>query len=388
MRAIRRDNQEQARISGAARLAHAVATSTPFAERLVHFWSNHFAVSVNKLPLASMAADYEFRAIRPHVMGNFAQLLRSAVGHPTMLVFLDQVRSAGPGSEAGLRVNRRRGAGALGLNENLARELMELHTLGVRTGYTQEDVTELARALTGWTVAGFARGRAARFAEGSPGETTFVPALHEPGVRTVMGRRYQDHGAEQAQAIIADLAGHPATARHIATKLAKHFISDDPPASAIARLERAFLGSGGHLPTVYAALVAEPEVWAAERTKFRNPWDWLVASLRAAGGEMLGGHAPLRLLGMLGQPLWRPGHPAGWSDSAEDWTSPGALLTRVEIANRLASGPGGRIDAVSRAREVLGDALRPATLDAIEASRSARGVGFALLLASPEFLRR
>ena len=387
--------QEDARLlaeAAATRIEMAVASETSFAERLVHFWSNHFAVSVEKLPLRIYAADYEFRVIRPNIMGSFTDLLLSVAAHPAMLIFLDQTRSVGPGSALAVRANRRRSDREIGLNENYAREILELHTLGVRSGYGQEDVTELARALTGWTVAGVGDGRLARFVDAADGETVFVEELHEPGRRTVLGRTYADSGAEQAPAILRDLAMRPETAAHIARKLAVHFIADDPPAAAVTRLAQAFLASDGDLPSVYAALIDEPEVWSAPRAKFRSPWDWLVASLRVTGiagaGDNLRGS--IRAFGALGQPVWQPGHPAGWSDQMVDWASPGALLARVELANRFAPRAGRQGDLPALATHVLGDALRSATADAIMAAEASgtRGTGLALLLSSPEFMRR
>ncbi len=371
----------------------AAQSETPLAERLVHFWSNHFAVSAERLPVRSLAADYEFRAIRGNLTGNFADMLRAAIGHPAMLTFLDQTRSAGPNSALISRINARRNNTQLGLNENLAREVLELHTLGVRSGYTQDDVEELARALTGWTVAGFARGGMRRFVDGEPGETVFIPELHEPGARTVLGKRYPEVGEAQALAILGDLALHPATARHLATKLARHFIADVPPQSAIVRLERAYLDSGGELGAVYDALIDAPEVWSAPRDKFRTPWDWIVATVRTLGPNAIprNPQALHRLFEMLGQPVWQPGNPSGWGDVASDWASPGALLSRVEIANRLTmSAPRnarGHFDPRSLAQSVLGEALQPATAEAI-ARAEAPGMGVALLLSSPEFMRR
>jgi len=375
--------------AGAARLRIATLSDTPFAERLVHFWSNHFAVSAERLPVRSLAAEYEFTAIRQNLTGNFADLALAAIGHPAMLLFLDQARSVGPNSSLIQRINNRRRSAQFGLNENLAREVLELHTLGVRSGYTQEDVVELARALTGWTVAGLARRNMRRFIDGAPGETVFVPELHEPGTRTVMGRRYADDGEDQAKAILADLALHPATARHIATKLARHFIADTPPQSAIVRLERAFLDSGGELGAVYAALIDAPEAWSAPRDKFRTPWDWVVATMRTLGERAIPRNARNLhgLFLMLGQPIWQPGNPSGWGDVASDWASPGALLSRVEIANRLTMNAPGNFDPRPLAEAVLGDALQASTAQAI-ARAEAPGMGVALLLSSPEFMRR
>ncbi|KLI65261.1 DUF1800 domain-containing protein [Aurantiacibacter marinus] len=375
--------------ASAARLRIAAQSETPFAERLVHFWSNHFAVSAERLPVYSLAAEYEFSAIRRNLSGNFADLLRAAVFHPAMLLFLDQTRSAGPNSTLIQRINRRRRNAQLGLNENLAREVLELHTMGVRSGYTQDDVVELARALTGWTVAGLGPNGMRRIIEGAPGETAFVEDLHEPGTRTVIGNRYSQNGALQAIAILGDLAMHPATARHLATKLARHFIADTPPESAIARLERAYLDSGGELSAVYSALIDAPEAWSAPRTKFRTPWDWMTASARALGPEAIPRNAQgvHRLMDMLGQPVWYPGNPSGWGDIASDWASPGALLTRVEVANRLTANGVRGADPRSLSAAVLGEALLPSTAQAI-ARAEAPTMGMALLLSSPEFMRR
>jgi uncharacterized protein (DUF1800 family) len=399
-----------------ARLASAVQTPTPFAERLVHFWSNHFAVSVDKLPVLGLAGAFEADAIRPHVMGRFEDLLLAAVTHPAMLLYLDQAQSVGPGSAAVQRLNQRRGPAdgqqpprQRGLNENLAREILELHTLGVRGGYTQDDVTEFARALTGWTLplaadealAGGGRRRLA----GPPGGTNstdaadpaplaaglrFAPALHEPGTRTVLGRRYPPAGAAQARAILRDLAAAPATARHLARKLARHFVADEPPPALVQRLSAAYTQSGGELRAVYQALVAAPEPWAAPAAKFKTPWDWTVSALRVLrppGGPGLPPQTALNLLNQLGQPVWRPGSPAGYDDVNAAWAAPDALLRRVEVAQRLAAVAAPGLDARALAPQVLPGVLGEDTLGAIARAESA-GTALALLLVSPEFLRR
>ena len=372
-----------------ARLVSALRTDTPFPERLVHFWSNHFAVSADKLPIVPLAGNYEFEAIRPHILGSFGDLLYAAVLHPAMLVYLDQAQSIGSASRLAQRAGRfaERAGKKLGLNENLGREIIELHTLGVRTGYSQADVTEFARALTGWTVAGYGRGRMAKLVPGNPGDAVFADALHEPGARTIIGKRYGEGGAGQAKAVLADLARNPATARHIATKLARHFIADSPPPQAVARIEQAFLTSNGDLPTVYRAVIASPEAWEPGSSKFRNPWDWTVASLRATGLQQLPGkQAAAGLLQQLGQPIWRPGSPAGWGDTAADWAGPGALMTRVEVAQQIATRVGDRVDARALVNGVLPDAGSE-TRQAIARSESP-ALGLALLLSAPEFLRR
>src|SRR3954468_16015508 len=234
-RFLRRGIRDDYLVMAGARVSSALTAASPFVERLVHFWANHFAVSVDKLPVVPMAGLLEFEAIRPHVLGKFSDMLLAVEQHPAMLLYLDQAQSIGPGSQAGQFVGRR-GGHKRGLNENLAREILELHTLGVRTGYTQADVTEFARALTGWTVSGLGRGPAARLVGGGQtGEFAFAEVMHEPGDRQIIGRRYSQDGEGQARQVLLALASSPATARHISTKLARHFAGDDPPPAIVDR---------------------------------------------------------------------------------------------------------------------------------------------------------
>ncbi|MEJ8847631.1 DUF1800 domain-containing protein [Variovorax rhizosphaerae] len=378
-----------------ARLSSALDTPTPFVERLVHFWANHFAISVEKPLVLDMAGAYEVEAIRPHVLGRFEDMLLAAVRHPAMLVYLDQAQSVGPESIAARRLALRNPERQRGLNENLAREILELHTMGVRSGYTQGDVTELARALTGWSLAGQAvAGQggpvAAMGMSGTqPSGFQFRPAVHEPGSRTVLGCNFADDGEGQGIAILRDIAAAPATARHVATKLARHFIADDPPRAVVDRLAIAFQRSGGDLPTVYRALVESPEAWAEGSGKFKTPWDWTLSSLRALGRRELRANTQgAQLLNQLGQPVWRPGSPAGYDDIAASWAAPDALVRRVELAQRLASQAGDTIDPRTLAPRLLpGNALSESTATAIARAESA-STGLALLLVSPEFLRR
>jgi len=365
----------------AARTHSALQASAPFVERLVHFWSNHFAVSVDKLLVVGLAGGFEADAIRPNVLGRFEDLLLAAVRHPAMLLYLDQAQSVGPGSPAAQRAQERQ-ARVRGLNENLAREILELHTLGVRSGYTQDDVTEFARALTGLTLP------ADEPDKGNEAPFRFVRALHEPGARTVLGRSYAEGGEEQALAIIHDLATAPATARHIATKLARHFVADDPPPALVQRLADTFSRTGGDLPRVYRELVASPEPWQPVPAKFKSPWDWGISSLRAAGRRELPPRQSTTLMNQLGQPVWRPGSPAGYGDLAGTWAAPDALIRRVEAAQRFAEQAGDAVDARALAPRVLpGGALGAATADAIARADSG-STALALLLVSPEFLRR
>ena len=386
-RFLRQTIREDYLTMNSARLSAALTTDNPFAERLVHFWANHFAVSVDKLPVIGLAGLLEFEAIRPHLFGRFSDLLLAVEQHPAMLVYLDQAQSVGPNSRIG-RIVAMRGGKQRGLNENLGREIMELHTLGVRTGYSQADVTEFARALTGWTVSGLARGPASRFiGGGDDGSFAFADALHEPGERVIMGKRYPQQGEAQARAILTDLAANPATARHISTKLARHFAGDEPPAAMVDRLTRAYVVSGGDLPTVYRALIDSPEAWAAQPLKFKTPWEWSVSALRAVGQTQIDPQAAIAMLNQLGQPTWKPGSPAGWDDIAASWAAPEALMRRVEIAQRIASKAGSSLDARAIAQKVLPGALSDATRTAIARAESPQE-GLALLLVSPEFVRR
>lgn len=375
--------------AAAARLSAAIGTPTPFAERLVHFWANHFAVSADKITVIGFVGNYENEAIRPHIMGKFADLLIAAVRHPAMLLYLDQAQSFGPDSPVATRI-RNRGRQTPGLNENLAREILELHTLGVRGGYAQADVTAFAKALTGLTVAGLGRGAGQRLipADARPGATVFIAPLHEPGAQTILGRRYDQPGGRQAEAMLRDLAVHPATARHIATKLARHFTGDEPPASLVGRLSDSFETSGGDLPALYRTLIASPEPWAAAPTMFKSPWDWSVSMMRALKLPALGERQNIpAMFAQLGQPVWRPGSPKGYDDLVATWAGSAALMQRVELASRIAGRIGGRVDARQLAPLILADALTPDTSQAI-ARADSPGQGLAMLFASPAFLRR
>ena len=369
-----------------ARALTAITSPTSFAERLVHFWANHFAVSADKLELVGLSGTMEFEAIRPHVMGKFGDMLNAVERHPAMLLYLDQAVSVGPNSPVAQRQRGRRS----GLNENLAREIMELHTLGVRSVYSQADVTEFARAMTGFTVAGIGRGPGARYvgaADGQPGSFLFADRMHEPGSRTILGRQWSAQGEGQAGEVLDYLATHPATAKHIATKLARHFASDDPPAPLVARLEKAFLSSGGDLPTVYRALIASPQCWAPSPAKFKSPWEWSISAMRALGTQQVQPQAVNGLMGQLGQPTWKPGSPAGWDDVAGAWAGPDAVMRRVEAAERMAARARDTIDARARAAELFPGTLTPATAQSIARAESP-GQGLALMLVSPEFMRR
>jgi uncharacterized protein (DUF1800 family) len=345
----RRRLVEIASVEARAALESRVRSDRSFVERLVAFWSNHLCVSVAaKVLVAPLAGSYERDVIRPHVLGRFEDMVLASAKHPAMLVYLDNFQSIGPGSRAAQLARRQRGA--RGLNENYARELLELHTLGVNGGYTQQDVQELARVLTGWTVGGLraagdviglprGRGRASQLAQSRSNgavEFTFQDALHEPGARTVLGKRYAEDGVDQGERVIRDLCRHPSAAQFVATKLVAHFVDDNPPAGAVARIARAFRESEGDLSAVSRALIDLPDAWSADTRKFRSPQEWLVAVLRAFDVQTVGNNLPAALR-QLRQPLWAPQAPKGFGDATQDWADPDSLLNRAELARTFAS---------------------------------------------------
>ena len=370
----------------AARTRIALASENSFRERLVHFWSNHFAVSIDKPICLGTAGALENEAIRPRIDGHFADLLLAVESHPAMITYLDNQRSMGPNSALGVRAARRADGpapGRLGLNENLAREILELHTLGVDGGYTQADVTTFAAVITGWSIGG----GEGRYAEGEPGAFVFRAALHEPGSKTVLGRRYADADMTQGTALLRDLAAHPATARHIATKLARHFVADEPQAELVDRLARAYRASEGHLPTVYSALVNWDGAWQSDTLKFKQPHEFIYSSLRALDVTPLETKALLAPFEVLGQRHWSPGSPAGWPDREADWDGADALMQRIEWSVALADRVGDSHSALATADAALGPLASTQTRKAL-VSASSGSQGLALLLMSPEFQRR
>ena len=371
-----------------ARTQIALNAEDSFRERLVHFWANHFAVSVDKGICLGTAGALENEAIRPRICGRFVDLLFAVETHPAMITYLDNQQSVGPHSDFLMRPRRGRFYGdsqknRLGLNENLAREILELHTLGVDGGYTQGDVTTFAAVLTGWSVGG-GKGR---LAEGEPGRFVFRAPVHEPGAKTVLGRRYADAGLEQGVHVLEDLARHPATARHVSTKLARHFVGDDPPRELIDRLAHAFVSSGGQLSDVYAALVRFDGAWTPEPRKFKTPSDFLYSSFRALELEP---REPKKLLAgfeVLGQRNWNPGSPAGWPDREADWDGADAVMKRIEWSVAIADRLGNAHSALATADVALGPLAGEHTRTAL--ARASSGTqALTMLLMSPEFQRR
>jgi uncharacterized protein (DUF1800 family) len=366
-----------------ARLAHAVGTDRPFVERLTQFWTNHFAVSIDKIAVLGLAGTLEREAIRPNVLGNFTDLLVAVEQHPAMLLYLDNHLSVGPSSRAARVLARRQTERQVGINENLAREILELHTLGVSGGYTQKDVTTFAEVITGWSIGG-QRGALNR---GEPGKFIFRPEVHEPGAKTVLGKTYSQDGVTQGVAVLHDVAAKPATAKFIATKLARHFIADEPPGDAVARIEKAFLRSHGDLPTVYRALVDSTEAWQQPLAKYKTPNDYIVSTFRGLALPVQGRQSGLAAFELLGQRTYSPGSPAGWPDRGVDWDGASALMKRIEWADAVGQRVGARSSAADLAPSLLGETLQADTRTAIK--RAASGAqGMTLLLTSPEFLRR
>ncbi|MBT2748525.1 MULTISPECIES: DUF1800 domain-containing protein [unclassified Lysobacter] len=378
--AMLRDLRRQQLNEFAARYRHAARTQAPFVERLTQFWSNHFAVSIDKSNARLYAASMEREAIRPHVTGRFEDMLFAVETHPAMLRYLDNAVSIGNDSRVAMNAERANKP-KRGLNENLAREILELHTLGVNGGYKQADVTELARAITGWSTP-------------APRDTdidnpfVFRANAHEPGARRVLGRDYAEGGLDQGRAVLADLARHPATAKHLSFKLARHFVADEPPPALVDAMAKAYLRSGGDLRALYTALVESQLAWAPDARKFKTPNDFVISALRA--GELPvddDARALIALLASLGQPVFTPRSPAGFPDTTADWSSPDGLFKRIQAAQLFAA----RVDATNgitpyqRAVSVLGsEAVSGDFAIGLRRAGSASD-GYSLLFASPAF---
>jgi uncharacterized protein (DUF1800 family) len=366
-----------------ARIRAALLTERPLVERLTYFWNNHFAVSVDKVAVLGLAGSFEREAIRPHVLGNFSAMLLAATRHPAMLLYLDNHISIGPHSQLAQRAERHALERRLGINENLAREILELRTLGVAGGYTQTDVTSFAQILSGWSIGA----ESGRFAGGTPGEFVFRAAMHEPGAQQMLGKRYAQDGLAQGAAVLSDLARHPATAQFIATKLARHFIADEPSPEAIDELARAYRDSDADLPSVYRALIDLPQCWAQTFAKFKTPGEYIISALRGLAIPEDYADNARASFALLGERIYAPGSPAGWPDSSADWDGAGAVLKRIEWADALGQKMGAHRDAAALAPEWLGAGMSAATHTSIV--RAASGAqALTLLLSAPEFMRR
>jgi uncharacterized protein (DUF1800 family) len=355
-----------------ARLGAALDAQIGFAERLAWFWSNHFCVSADKGQVRPIAGAYEREAIRANLRGRFADMLIAVETHPAMLMYLDNAGSIGPNSVAGKNSGR-------GLNENLAREILELHTLGVRTVYTQDDVTRFANVITGWTVV------PPRQDPVRAGTFTFNERMHQPGAQTIIGKDYPDTGYGQGRAVLAALARHPATAKHIATKLARHFVADDPPLALVERLTRRYLDTDGDLKELAKALVAAPEAWASPPAKLKRPGEWIVGALRASGVKEPNIPPVMQAQNMLGERLWRPPAPNGFADDDATWLD--GLAQRLDVANQLARRLGDSLDPRAVFDESIAPLASAETRQTIARAES-RPQALALLFMAPEFQRR
>jgi uncharacterized protein (DUF1800 family) len=365
-----------------ARLIRAVYTQRQLHEVMVDFWSNHFNIFAAKGADRWLATSYDRDTIRPRALGRFRDLLVATAQSPAMLFYLDNWLSASP-NIASLPPNSRK----RGLNENYARELMELHTIGVDGGYTQKDVQEVARCFTGWTL---------RQPRGE-GEFLFDPRIHDDGEKVVLGVRIPAGGGmDDGLRVIDLLARHPSTSRTVSLKLARRLISDDPPESIVAKAAAAFSRSDGDIPTVLKSIVESPEFFAPEayRAKVKKPLEFVASALRATAAETQITHQLLRYLARMGEPLFLAQAPTGYPDAASSWVSPDMLLTRINFASDLLRNriPGSRVraDAVSDvdafAELIAPNGLSAATRAAIAGTKG--GDAIALLLAAPEFQRK
>jgi uncharacterized protein (DUF1800 family) len=372
-----RDLYEQ---EATARTLHRVRSPQGFRERWVAFWSDHFTVSTHNRRVLSTAGAFEREVVRPRIKAPFSTLLRASTQHPAMLSYLDNQSSIGPRSRLG-----RRAAGR-GLNENLAREVLELHTLGVGGGYSQDDVVSLARLITGWTVDPAPIGEAPPF--------RFNPAAHDPGAKLLLGRVYAQRGVLEGERALDDLARHPSTAAHVARSLAQHFVHPEAPPPVVERFARVFQDTEGDLGALAAAVVSEEMAWTTPLSRIRPPDEWLVAVGRATEMDTWmeaapgGDDALVRALRKLGQAPWSAPSPAGWPEEGAAWSGAEAMLSRVELAERLAAKAAKHAgEATACAAAALGPLLSAKTGQAI-AEVDDRQTAWLLLLASPEMMRR
>ncbi|HZD20511.1 MAG TPA: DUF1800 domain-containing protein [Burkholderiales bacterium] len=353
--AFNEDLQRLAREAQSRMLLRALYSPNQLQEQLTWFWLNHFNVFQYKGPLRALVADYEERAIRPHVLGRFRDLLGATARHPAMLIYLDNARNS---------------AGRL--NENYARELMELHTLGVDGGYSQADVEALARILTGWSL-DLATGELARF----------YPRRHDFSSKLFLGRTIAGSGAKELDVALDMLARHPATARFVSRKLAMFFVADQPSDALVARMSQTFLDTSGDIPTVLRSMFISPEFRASLGTKFKDPLHYALSALRLVLDErpLPDAQPVIGALARMGEPLYARATPDGYPLTRADWASPGQLATRFEIARGIAYRVPLRIwDAP------LG-ALSPATRETLAQASSPQEWNL-LLLSSPEFMVR
>lgn len=354
------------------RTLHAINTNCPFLERLTYFWSNHFTVSVQKRELFHLAGAFEREAIRPNILGDFSDLLINAIMHPAMLVYLDNIRSFGPNSKRG--INRKKG-----LNENLAREILELHSLGVDGGYVQEDVIALAKLITGWTVAN--RGEKA-------GQFSFAKNAHEPGVIEFFGRHYENPGFHRGKAALKYIANHPKTAEHIARKLVIHFISEDAPEAIVKKIKQTFIVNSGDLKKVYLKLAFLGNDWASKYSKVKTNQDLIISLGRAATKGLIENNKYyFNSFKFLGNSPFSANSPAGYSDLNSEILNSRTIMRRLEWAELAGAKVQFDYPPEQLSKIILGNHMSEDTFNAIKNAPSKR-YAYAILFASPEFQRR
>jgi uncharacterized protein (DUF1800 family) len=371
----------------AAKVMRAVYSQRQLDEVLVDFWMNHFNVFAGKGPEKFLVGAYERDVVRPHAWGRFEDLLKATAASPAMLFYLDNWLSADPEAQPARRMRHRPEAQGRkrGLNENYAREVMELHTLGVDGGYTQKDVTEVARCFTGWTIRDLRQGDP-RF--------VFDARIHDGKEKVVLGHRIKGGGQREGEEVLHILATHPATARFISTKLARRFVADDPPPSVVDRAAATFQKTGGDIRAVVAAIVTSPEFQAsqARSAKVKTPLEFVASAVRASGADVQDARDLARRIGEMGMPLYMQQPPTGYKDTSEAWVSTSGLLSRLNLALDLAAGRvrGVGVDAAGLAPDDLVPAgLSESTRRTLENETgldAARMAG--LVLGSPEFQRR
>ncbi len=366
--------REIARVTEATAIAwtgHCLLSDKPFQDRLSNFWMNHLTVSRRVRNAGLFAGLYLQDVVRAHQFGRFEDMLLAMARHPAMMIYLANGRSVGPNSQVGRRTGN-------GLNENLAREILELHTVSPAAGYTQQDVTEFAKILTGWNP----------YRTPDSGGFRFRPTSHEPGPKTLMGRTFAE-GEQGGIEALRFLARHPATHRHLATKLARHFVADDPPQPAVDRLYAVLRDTQGDLGAVSRALVRLPEAWTPPLSKVRAPLDYVLAVGRALGAGGPQAEDLHAAMGILGQELWNAQQPNGWADTADEWAVPEGLLHRIEWANVMAHRHARRAGADARgiAQACLGPLAAAETLKQAARAGSPQDA-LTLVLVSPEFQRR
>ena len=350
-------------------ISQATFSESPFFWRLLDFFSNHFSVSKGNLEMRALASTLESEAIAPHLSGSFKDMLEAVETHPAMLLYLNNAKSVGPNSRYGKKRPNK------GLNENLGREILELHTLGVQGGYVQDDVRELAKTITGWSVKTY---------KDEESGFIFRQNTHEPGQRTILGKRYPQPGIEKGIQVLRDLADHPETAKHVCTKLVAYFIADNPPTKIIDSMVVTWLETQGNLPKVLATMLAHPLSWQHEQQKFKTPRDLLISTCRACGVDKIQPKF-VRSLSIMGQAPFSAGSPAGYKVEKSAWSGPYAMMTRIEWSGYV--GRFSKYSPTEVAKNSLGPLLNENTLRHVERAESKRQA-MALLIMSPEFQTR